>query len=378
MRKLILLALIASMVDPAQAARRLTVEQLQQFLTAQKAAKKNDADMAQQIGSLELTEQLTSVSLNRMTAELKPEAKTAQALALLADAASFLDPPAAEIPDKAPPDAQGRQALMNAAVNFVAVTLRQLPDFLATRVTHSFDDTAAAVTHSGWSPTAVLHLTGIFNQEITYRDGLEIVQVIPGKPVADEAAKVQSPQGLISKGEFGPVLATILRDSAAGKITWSHWEQMASGLVAVFHYQVPAAASHFAVNYCCVRSSEDPDAYHPRGTEIPNSYRGTPAYHGYIYVDSLTGALVRITIESELKASDPILRSAISVEYGSVEIGGKNYICPVRSVAISSALSHAGGDMSDRTILRINDVEFTHYHRFGTTMRVVTVTPPAQ
>lgn len=375
MRRLILVALLFASTLPAVAFHRVNIDGLRQLMISGQAAHEADSDLAQRLGSLELTEQLTSITLNQLTAQMKPGPKSAQALALLADTSSFLDPPASEIPAKDAPNAATRQSLMNAAVNFVAVTLRQLPDFLATRVTHSFDDMPAAVTHSGWSPNAALHLAGTFTQEITYRGGHEIVATVPAKVPTDQSGPSESPLGLISKGEFGPVLATILRDSSKGRVAFSHWEQTPAGLAAVFHYQVPADSSHYAVNYCCVRNSEDPDAYRPGGAENSNSYHGTPAYHGSLYLDSATGAILRITLDSELKSSDPILRSAVSVEYGSVEIGGKIYICPVRGVAISSARSHAGGDMSDRTILRINEVNFTDYHRFGTTMRVISTAP---
>ncbi len=111
-----------------------------------------------------------------------------------------------------------------------------------------------------------------------------------------------------------------------------------------------------------------------RGTDA-NSYHGTPSYHGNLYLDPATGSVLRVTIESELKPSDPIMRAATSVQYGPVEIGGNSYICPVHSIAISLTKSHAGGDMSDMEILRINEVSFTDYHRFGSTSRIITNGP---
>jgi hypothetical protein len=102
-----------------------------------------------------------------------------------------------------------------------------------------------------------------------------------------------------------------------------------------------------------------------------DSYNGTPSYHGNLYLDPATGAVLRVTVESDLKPSDPIMRAAISVQYAPVEIGGKSYICPVHSIAISLTKSYAKGDMSEREILRINDVSFTDYHRFGSTVRLL-------
>jgi hypothetical protein len=102
-----------------------------------------------------------------------------------------------------------------------------------------------------------------------------------------------------------------------------------------------------------------------------NAYDGTPAYHGTIAIDPQAGTILRITIDPELNADGPISRSAVSVEYGPVEIGGRTYICPLRSIALSKARTRPGGDMSERTVLRINEVTFTDYHRFGATSRIV-------
>ncbi len=70
-------------------------------------------------------------------------------------------------------------------------------------------------------------------------------------------------------------------------------------------------------------------------------------------------------------------RADIMVEYGPVEIGGKPYTCPVRSVSISAGdgdeLANATdlGARSDREVLRLNDVIFSDYHVFRSEMRIV-------
>ena len=59
MRRWILVAMLAAMAVRAQAARRVTVEQLRQFLAEQRAANKPDGDTAAKVVGLELSEQLT-------------------------------------------------------------------------------------------------------------------------------------------------------------------------------------------------------------------------------------------------------------------------------------------------------------------------------
>jgi hypothetical protein len=72
------------------------------------------------------------------------------------------------------------------------------------------------------------------------------------------------------------------------------------------------------------------------------------------------------------------------IEYGSVEIGGNTYICPVRSVSILRARSVivlTEWDESFRTFgpyaTMLNDVTFDHYHAFRVEARVLTSSNPA-
>ena len=158
---------------------------------------------------------------------------------------------------------------------------------------------------------------------------------------------------------------------AHGKLLWSQWETTGAGTVAVFQYNVPEAQSHYEVDYCCVRSYEDPGSYtHSAGA--PNAYHGRPGYHGTLSIDPVTGAIMRITVEALLRDSDPITDGGVAIDYGSVTIeGDTSYICPIRSVAISTSRSQITGDFAPRMVRRINEVRFDNYHRFGATVQMV-------
>ena len=94
MRRLILLAILVSATLPAAAAKRVTVAQLEQFLSSPGSVKKSDADLAHQISDMELSERLTEISLARLNAKLDKRTQAVLALQLLADQSAFLDPPA--------------------------------------------------------------------------------------------------------------------------------------------------------------------------------------------------------------------------------------------------------------------------------------------
>ena len=378
MRKFILLVMSLAIITPSYAAvQSVTVEQLKQMLAAQQTAGNNDGDCAHQLNSLELTEQLTQPTLDRITAEFKPGPKTALSLKMLADSSAFLEPPAGEILDKVPPTVAEQRVMIKSLINFVGVTQHHMPDFMATRLTESYDNSPESVTHSGWAPHSDLHLAGTFSHHISYRNGEEVVDRQPASSGA-KPKNEPTPLGLVSFGENGAALGIILSDASKGVLKWSHWEQSAAGPVAVFHFEVPQAASHYIVNFCCVMGAHNASGAvaFGIGADVANidggSYHGTPSYHGNLYLDPATGVVLRVTVESDLKPSDPITRAAISVQYGPVEIGGSSYICPVHSIAISLTKSHARADMSDTEILRINEVNFTDYHRFGSTTRIIT------
>jgi hypothetical protein len=355
-----ILVLFTSLLAFAQG---VSVEQLGQTLTTLKATQASDGATARAIGSMELNEHLTDLTLNRMKAEFEPGPKTLLSLEFLAYSSMFLDPPPGELIEREPPDDAAAESMLSAANNFVATTLRHMPDFLATRITRSFDNSSVAVSHPG-TPPSQLQLMGTMSQEITYRDGRETT--LENSSISKfKSSREESGPGLTSQGEFGPILATVLGDSSRGSVTWSHWEQTTGSLAAVFHYQVPANASHYVVDFCC-ENDDFPN--------FPGSfYHGTPAYHGSLFVDPTTGAILRITLEAELDSSGPLIRSAVSVEYGSVNIGEKSYICPVQSVAVSSARSYLVKDSRETTVHRLNQVVFTNYHRFGSTVRMLPV-----
>jgi hypothetical protein len=109
----------------------------------------------------------------------------------------------------------------------------------------------------------------------------------------------------------------------------------------------------------------------PGTNQINDSYRGTPGYHGNIYIDPATGAILRITLDVELNPSEPITREASAIDFGSVEIGEKKFICPIRSVSIRLTRAYLANQPGIRTVLHVNRTEFTSYHRFGSTVQIV-------
>ena len=393
-RRLILVVLLASLTSIAGASKRVTVAQLEQALTAAHTAHRPDAEIARQIGGLELSERLTEATLNRLAAYLDADSQAALALQLLADQSVFLGPPASEIPSTAAPEEAAQQRMIEAARRYVAQTVPQLPNLFASLTTNRYDDSPYEAKKGGWPVRAGLHLVSTSSREISIFDE----RANRFTNVSSDNRQQQS--GLVSGGEFGSTLSMILSDTVNGKVAWGHWEQTPTGQVAVFHYSVPTSASHFEVinspqRQTSLEGTATPSAGSRRGSSIEikpsgggsktSTFLSKPGYHGSLWVDPVTGTILRITMDADTKGSDQFKRAAIMVQYGPIQIGESEFICPLRSLALFIAVTGTSLDPltrmpGDAPTQWLNESLFTGYHRFAATTRIVkdTTTPQSQ
>jgi hypothetical protein len=181
------------------------------------------------------------------------------------------------------------------------------------------------------------------------------------------------------------VLAKVLADASEGKVEWSHWELVNSNVRAIFRYTVPQKKSHYNVQLVL-----------PWYTG--NVVKEEPGYHGEIAIDPADGTVLRLTILAEMKPSNPMNRADMMVEYGPVEIGGKDYVCPLRSVTVVVAqtdpyaktpiVAEFGDTMKtwrpedrgkeDQSLqMLMNDVAFDQFHIFRSDATVLVGEQPA-
>ena len=375
MREWVLLMFLAGVTPPAVAENavppaKVTVDQLEQALAASHG--QTDADVAKQLMNMKLTERLNTAKLQHLEADL-PGSKAQEALMALADSSAFLAPPPAEVPATPPPEPAALRQMMTLIVNYVNTSARQLPNLIATRSTTGFEDRPQEdVQEATGLMTLIylpLHVVGKSSVDVTYRDRHEVVDA--------QAAKTQKhgPQisGLVTAGEFGPILSRSVADAIQGKITWGRWESGPGGTEAVFRYAVPNEKSHYEVQFCCVANGFNSD-----GTHNLQVFSERPGYHGEIAFDPATGTILRITMEAEMQPGELVSNAAILIEYGPVEIGGKSYTCPAKSVSILLAHTAQQKGMYSRTNLQgsaktfLNDVAFGQYRRFGSETRILT------
>jgi hypothetical protein len=378
MQRLALVLLFAGIALPCFASRRVTVERLEQLIAA--ARGKTDADVAERLSGLELTARLSDAEVDRLRASL-PGVKSQLTLVAIADASAFLGPPAQEIVSAPEPDAAAQRRMLDLAVDYAGKALSRLPNFFATRETTLFMDAPVRAAYGTLAIFQSLEPTAKSSATVLYRNGKQVVDA--GGTNGDKSGPVEV--GLITSGEFGPMLATVLSDAAQGTVAWSRWEQGDHGQQAVFRYTVPKEKSHYDVKFCCVSMKGG------RGV-----FQRVSGYHGEITIDPETGTILRLSMQAEFKPAYPMARADLLVEYGPVEIGGKIYTCPVRSVAIARGFEpelHSGVanavSLNSRRMLAmqstmdatasvpevlqtlLNHVVFGEYHLFRSDLRIV-------
>lgn len=218
MRWLLVFLISTGFSLPVSAEMRVSVAQLEQFLTSRQRAKEADTDIADRLTSVQLSEQLTVQTLKRIEAETDLGPKTIEQLRLLADSSIFCVPPSEELQLRSAPDGASQDQMISMAVRYVDTVLRQLPNFLAIRITDSFDNIPAELRPKDGKPKAQLRLRREFRREIAYRNGRELAELTSENSGNTNGLTEPS---FTTSGEFGPILRTVLSDSFKGSVRWN-------------------------------------------------------------------------------------------------------------------------------------------------------------
>ncbi len=350
--------------DPDPALRNVTVAELDRLLDD--ARDKSDGDLAKLLDGLRLTERYSPEKQAARLAQLRGK-KSREALESLADNSAFLNPPPSEIAADPQPTAQAQQQILKAAGDYLNQIIPRLPDFFATRSSADYAQLPSFKPSDRSFTSEPFHETGRTRATVLYRNGGEIVDA------KSQHAK-QSAYTLTTYGTFGPMLTVVKAAlSAPDRLAWLRWEKAATGPAAVFHYSVPQAQSLYHTIGCCL----------PQG-DGSASYTIVPGYSGEIAIDPSTGAILRVIVQASLDNFVPANRSAVSVTYGPVQIGGRTYVLPQQSVSIFrqrtvQTFVGYGGSFRDwgPYAATLNAFGFTDYHNFHADMRILTGFAPA-
>ncbi len=354
--------------QPRLPTKRVTVQELGQMLGA--ASKENDGVLAEQLAGLELSERLSSSRLSVWQDRLRGK-KSKAALAAVADESAFLDPPEAEIPHDPAPDLEVQRQMLLRTVKYLHEAIPKLPDFFAMRTTTQYEQQSPKEGDTWKTALANQLLREAVTEKATlrYRNGHEEQDV--EKKTGSQSAKKKD---LNFTGVFGPILGSVLVDAMASdsRLIWGHWAEGERGKEAVFRYVVRDDNPRYTLVHCCLVGGKE--------------FRVLARYLGELAIDPGTGAILRLTMESQpgwirepnLQPVQPVKAASMMVEYGPVEISGRRYICPRRSVVIMRArnirtLAVWGQTFEIYTPYEtlLNDMVYTDYHKFGSEARML-------
>ncbi len=316
----------------AMASDAVSVDSVVATVRTSISKKHKDAATAESLDDMKLAQRLDDRIIEILESE-GAGPQTLGALQRMRDASRLLpapaDPPPGMIPPP-PPSSEEEHQTWEAAAGKSRVYIRSLPDFVCTETIHRWADASG---REDWHPSAtvVADLT-YFGQKENYK-----LLTVDGKP-SDRA--LPDVGGAISQGEFGSMLAVISHPDVAPEFRWDHWTRLRKRSTSVYFFRV--AASH-----------------HPHELWFRNGpndiIKTVVGLHGYVYIDTQTDRVMRITsIAEDIPADFPVRKSSTVLDYEYADIGGTRYLLPLRAeVRIDS-----------KNLQSLNAVEFRNYRKF--------------
>jgi VWFA-related protein len=351
--------------SPRPGIETVTVAQLEALVHAQ-------TDLPRKLANLELTERLSTPRLDALLSLVHSE-RERQALTADADLSLALAPPPDEILDRPPPPLKEQRAILGRTFDYLKNAIPQLPSLYALRNMVRFEEPPTRNEEIWKLPheDQTLHFAASEHATVLYRNGHEVVE--KKQKLGKRQLVAGRARSLETRGTFGPILAYVLTAATISPSTlgWKRWERGKDGDLAVFSYRIASPNIKHEVTYCCLPEGD--------GTTV---YQNKTEAYGEFALNPDSGAIMRIVINDDLDEERdpdvPLVRSQIMVEYAPQELGGKTYICPLRSLNISRGrsvriLHEWGMDFSLYGYFEtmINDVTFGGYHKFGSEARIL-------
>jgi hypothetical protein len=181
--------------------------------------------------------------------------------------------------------------------------LDQLPNFRCVQETHRF--TAPVKTPD------LLKEADSYQDELIFEDGKERYQRLEANGVKADNAPIED-KGISSRNEFGTLLRGLFDPSIDATYHWAGRSMALGVLCQVFEFEVSRAKSNFVLH---------------SGTTVESA-----AYTGRVFIDEETGMVRRLTIQGTGLSKDFGLQMpSLSLDYGMVKVGEKDYLLPLRS-----------------------------------------------
>ncbi len=341
-----LLLLGVSLVAFAQSG--MTVEQLMSFVRSAIQLKQPDKEVAGYLRHVTLSQRLEA----RTVEELQGQGagpRTVEALNALVVASKGLRagpkaaepaPPAKPIP---PPSPEEQKEIIDKVRDYAMNYTASLPDFLCTQVTRRYVDPAGL---EFWQSLDTL------TARVAYENHHEDYKLVLVNNHFVKDMNLQSVGGSTSTGEFGSMMAELFDPTTEATFQWARWGTLRAKRTHVYSFQVAKARSKWHVTFGGERGTT--------GLDI------VPGYHGLVYIDRDSLAVMRIQMIPDLPPDFPIQQVSDTLDYDWADISGRTYVRPLKA----DVRMRSGKQMTR------NDVEFRLYRKFATES-TITFTPDA-
>lgn len=328
-----LVCLLLAVTATANAQTKITVDQLVGFVKSSVELHEDDRKVAEVVRKIRLSNQLDAQAVEMLQSLGAGRLTMAALRALSTDSASLPAAPApapklsvAPIPG---PDAIEQKAILAAITENALSYTNGLPNFICMQVTRRYMDRAGGDN---------FRLTDTIAERLSYFEHKEDYKVISvnGAPVTNR--KHEQLGGATSSGEFGSMLFEVFSPESQTEFQWERWGKLRDHIMHVFSFRVRLENSKYNITAGDVKRTV------------------TVGYHGMVFADRDSHAVMRITMEADDIPADFPIRSASEVlDYDSVGISGQKFILPLK---VEMRMRDGRESMK-------NEAEFRLYNKFG-------------
>jgi hypothetical protein len=332
-RLCLILSVVLSFVLAARAQNHMTVDQLVRFIKSSVELREDDRKIADYVKKITLSSQLEARTVEELQGLGAGRLTVAALRILMAESASLPAapaPPAKPVVAPIPSPSEAEQKRILAEITESALNYSSgLPNFVCLQVTKRYVDP---------SGTDSFRLTDTIAERLSYFEHKEDYKVISvnGAPVTNR--KHEQLGGATSSGEFGSMLLEIFSPGSQTEFHWERWGKLRDHVMHVFSFRVEQSNSKYNITAEAVKRTI------------------VVGYHGLIYADRDTNAVIRITMDADGIPTDfPIRTAGETLDYDSVTISGQKFILPIK----------VDMRMRDGKVLMKNQSEFRLYNKFG-------------
>ncbi len=330
MKRLVWMLVLLVMAVPTWAAnKKISVQQLNDLLVSMQQRKKTDAEIANQLKEIDLSEELTATTMSNLLFAA-PGPLTSEQINVLGVRSSMLVPPPSDLPGLPTPDVATQKAIADKAIDVAVKSNQQSPHLTAHKAISRYGHRNEFSNWGHWEGggsweggvtresgnRSIMYLTSKFTETVDLNQGAERVSASSDDPRLRRL--IPTPEG-----GTRPSLSQILRQaSESGNIHWLRWETIGGDKTAVFSFAVDKKKSIYGVDYCCFIT------YGNNGHEW-KPFKKTVGYHGEFFIEPDTGNTLRIVMQAEFASTDFVEQEDTRIDYGTATIDGNVYVVPV-------------------------------------------------